>query len=124
MLTVLAQTNSNCAAFRFGGCSEFIPTVNAAFATFFAVVWFVAIVFLAYGALLYITSAGDKAKADTAKQALTNALIGIVVILSINILTSIVSNFFQGGSAGSTPTLTTSVPRPGTGNANPSVPSQ
>ena len=95
-----------CEAFSFGPCKDLTQLLNAGSATFFAVIWFIAIIYLAYGGVLYITAAGDKAKAETAKTALTNALIGIVVVLGLNVLVSVVQGLFTGGGQVIAPIVT------------------
>lgn len=48
----------------------------------------VAVVYLIYGGFIYITSAGDETKAEQGKIAITNSLIGVIVIsLAIVIVT-------------------------------------
>jgi len=49
-----------------------------------ALLWFagaVAVIYLIYGGLLYITAGGDAEKATKGRTALINAVIGIVIIL-------------------------------------------
>lgn len=87
-----------CGNFKFADCTTLEQTVQAGFGTFFLVVWFVAIGYLGYAGLLFIMSSGDKNKAIEAKTAVTNALIGISIVLGINVLTSIVKGFFGGGN--------------------------
>jgi len=99
---------ANCQAFNFGECANVQELINAGSATFFAIIWFVAIIFLAYGGVLYITAAGDKGKAETAKTSLTNALIGIVIVLGLNVITDVILNLFSGGQAVKAPTVTIS----------------
>jgi len=94
-----------CGVFQFGTCANLSALIQAGVDTFFAVVWVVAIVFLAYGGILFITSAGDKTKAQTAQQALTNALIGIVVILGINVIVSLVGSLLSGGTGVKVPSI-------------------
>jgi len=105
MLTTYA-----CGTFSFGDCANLTDLINAVVGSFFAVVWVVAIVFLAYGGLLWITSAGDKNKAETAKGALTDALIGIVIILGINVITSLLGSLLGGGQSVTTPSVGVSIP--------------
>lgn len=56
-----------------------------------------AIIYLIYGGLLYITAAGDAEKATKGRTALINAIIGIVIIaLSYVIVTWVVSIITSG----------------------------
>lgn len=107
MIQVLA---ANCGVFQFGQCTNITSLINAGIDTFFAVIWIVAIIYLAYGGIMFITSAGDKAKADTAQKALTNALIGIVVILGINVIITLVGSLLTGGTSVTKPSVGISIP--------------
>ena len=97
----------DCQVFKFGGCDGIPALLDAISASFFAVVWVLAIIFLAYGGVLYITAAGDKTKAETAKNALTNALIGIVIVLGLNVVLSLVRSLIGNDKAVTNPTIIT-----------------
>lgn len=45
-----------------------------------AIVGVIALAYLVYGGFMYITSAGEEDKVDSAKRILTNAIVGIIVI--------------------------------------------
>ncbi|GAB4141966.1 MAG: hypothetical protein Fur0024_4350 [Patescibacteria group bacterium] len=45
------------------------------------VVGLLAVVYIIYGGILYITSGGDDGKAKTARKAVVNAIIGLVIVL-------------------------------------------
>jgi len=47
----------------------------------FAVLGVIAVVYLIYGGVLYITAGGDAEKAAKGRTAITNAIIGIIIIL-------------------------------------------
>jgi hypothetical protein len=110
MFKVLAQTTSKCGNFVFGGCTSVEALINAITNSFFAVVWVVAILFFVYGGLLWITSAGDKVKAETAKTALTNGIIGLVVVLGVNVFVNIIGQLFAGGDSFTKPEIGASIP--------------
>ena len=112
MFNVYAQAGS-CGTFAFGGCTTLTTLLQQIVNSFFAVVWVIAIAFLAYGGLLFITSAGDKTKAETAKNALTQALIGIAIILSIYVIVSLIGNVFGGTEATINPSIGASIPQAG-----------
>lgn len=99
MFIVSAATT--CGAFQFNCNSIIGPTgyLTAVLSTIVTLGWITAAIFLAVGAIQYITSAGDKGKATEAKQTLTNALIGIVILLVIGSVLTMVSGFFGGGAA-------------------------
>jgi len=91
---------ANCQAFNLSGCVDIRDTIVAGVNTATSLALLIAAVFMVIGAIKFITSSGDKGKADEAKNLLTNVLIGIGVILGINILFGAVFSFF-GGSGGS-----------------------
>ncbi len=103
---------NECGAFAFR-CSAVVGNdgyLTAILETVLFLGWIIAAIFLAVGAIQYITSAGDKVKATEAKGTLTNALIGIVILLVIGSILTIVSNVFGGPSAivlPGAPTVTT-----------------
>lgn len=71
-----------------------IPAVLQIVNWLLALVALVAALYLLYGGLLYITSAGDQTKADKAKNTILYALVGLVVIaLSFVIVNFVVSAF-------------------------------
>ncbi len=51
-----------------------------------------AVLFIIYGGFLYITSAGNKERAESAKKTLTYAVGGLIVVILANIIVSLVSN--------------------------------
>jgi len=109
MLQVFAQSTptagsavvTDCGAFAFK-CTGIIGDngyLTAVLETMLFLGWIIAAIFLAIGAIQYITSAGDKTKATDAKGTLTNALIGIVILLVIGSILTIISNVFGGSQA-------------------------
>lgn len=108
MFTAYAQ--AQCGIFQFGGCKDVIGLVKAGTDSFFAIIWVVVVIVLAYGGFLYITSVGDKPKAELAKATITNALIGIVVVLGISVLINVVSSLLTGGTFNTVPTIGTFTP--------------
>lgn len=64
----------------------------------------VAVLFIIYGGILYITSAGNEKQADSAKKTLTVAIIGVIVILLSKVIITLVANTINGVS---TTTITT-----------------
>ena len=53
-----------------------------------------ALVFLIIGGIKWIMSGGDKAQTETAKNAVTSALIGLAVVVGAYILINVVLSFF------------------------------
>lgn len=66
----------------------FIDTLHWAL----AVAGVVSAIFIVYGGILYSTSAGSSEKTKRAKTIITNALIGLAIVLLAEIITSIVSS--------------------------------
>ena len=92
------QVAAACGSFSFAECTTIPLYIDAILKSVLSIGWIVAAIFLAIGALQYITSAGDKGKATEAKTTLTNALIGIVVLLSIGAIFTLATNLFGTGA--------------------------
>jgi hypothetical protein len=54
--------------------------------------------FVIYGGYKYVTSAGDDSAASDARSIITNALIGVALLILAIALIRIVANFFGGGA--------------------------
>ena len=54
------------------------------------------LVYFAWGAIDWITSGGDKGKVETARTKITNAVIGIIVLVSSFTIVGFISNLFFG----------------------------
>jgi len=70
----------------------------------FVVTWFlilagaIAVIYLIYGGMLYITAAGDAEKATKGRTALINAIIGIIIIALAFVIVQWVTQVIQGGT--------------------------
>lgn len=53
-----------------------------------------AVIYLLYAGILYITSAGDEAKAAKGRQGLTYAIVGIVIITLAFVIEKVVAGIF------------------------------
>lgn len=53
-----------------------------------------ALLFLIYGGIKWITSGGDKAGVETARKTITYAIIGLVIILASFLILNFISNVF------------------------------
>ena len=53
-----------------------------------------AVVFVIQGGISWITAGGDKTKLETARDQITNSLVGIIVVGASYALTTLVANFF------------------------------
>lgn len=67
-----------------------------------AIAFLAAVVVLIYGGFLYITSAGNTDSATKGKTAITNALIGVVIIVLSYVIVQIVYRFVSGSASGVT----------------------
>jgi hypothetical protein len=59
----------------------------------------IAVIYLIYGGILYITAGGDAEKATKGRTALINAIIGIVIIALSYLIVTWVSDIIGGGRA-------------------------
>ncbi len=74
----------------FGGLLAYL--INLAI----GIVGLVSIVFIIYGGFQYITSAGNEEQAESGKKTLTNAIIGLVIVILSYTIVTIVSNALVG----------------------------
>ena len=82
-LVALAQNNTFGAQPLGGMVNKDIPGVITSILTYaMGAIGVVSILFIVYGAFVYITAMGDTKKTDTAKQILTYAVIGLVVAIA------------------------------------------
>lgn len=51
----------------------------------------IAVLFIIWGGILYVTSSGNKDRADQAKQTLTYAVIGLIVVVLSKVIVSLVT---------------------------------
>ncbi len=57
-----------------------------------------AVIYLVYGGIMYITAGGDAEKATKGRTALINAIIGIVIILLAIVIVNFVMNIVQNNA--------------------------
>jgi hypothetical protein len=77
---------------------------GATFVNYFVLLWralinigaIMVLVYFAWGALDWITAAGDKGKLETARNKITNSIIGIIILVSSFTLIGFISNLFFG----------------------------
>lgn len=80
-----------------GGLGEiFVTVINWALAIGFIL----AVIFLIYGGFRYILAGGNEESAKAGRQAIFNALIGVVIIVLSYVIVQIVYRFVSGGSTG------------------------
>ena len=85
--------------FRFSSSSRLADILTPALYFVYAIAGFGLLIFLVRGGLGYLTSGGDPKKAEAAKNTITTALIGFLIIFSGFWLTQIVGYIFGLGSA-------------------------
>lgn len=66
------------------------------------VVGIIAVIYLIWAGISYITAGGDDAKATKARQSIINAVIGIVVVLLAFVIVGAVGRIFGSGAGGTT----------------------
>lgn len=59
----------------------------------------IAVMYLIYGGIIYITAGGDADKAGKGRIAITNSIIGIIIVAASFIIYNTVANFGEGGDA-------------------------
>jgi hypothetical protein len=64
------------------------------------IAFFVAVIYLIYGGFQYLTSGGNDGQAKTGRANITNALIGIVIIVLSYTIVSVVYRFAVGNNIG------------------------
>ena len=59
-----------------------------------------AVIFLIVGGFRYITAGGNEETAEAAKKTITNAIIGIVIVILAFVIVRVISNALTKGTAG------------------------
>ena len=58
------------------------------------------VIFLILGGIKYVTSQGDKTQTQTARESLTNAVIGFIVVIGAFVIRTIVLGLLSGNTSG------------------------
>ena len=99
-----ATTATNCRLFNGSGCTNFNDTILLfVLPTMQAITIGLAIIFLLYGAIQYILSAGEEKATKAATAMLTNAAIGMVIALLIVVIIQVLQNLLGGATPASAP---------------------
>ncbi len=77
------------------GCVNANDVVTHAIQWFIAIAGVVALIFVVYGAISYITSSGDPTKLQKAKQSIIYALIGLAIVALAEAITAFVSGMIR-----------------------------
>jgi hypothetical protein len=100
---LINQFAQNCPQGTGVRCSEgnlgaiFVTIINWAL----AIAFILAVIFLIYGGFQYILSGGNEELAKNGRQAIFNALVGIVIIVLSYVIVQIVYRFVSGSGGGS-----------------------
>jgi len=74
------------------------------FITIINVVYFIglaiALIFIIVCGIKYMTSQGDQQKAEEARSCITNAVIGVVIIVAFRVILTLLIRFITGGTEG------------------------
>ncbi len=81
--------NANAASYEIG-FSLFVGGILRAIMVFCAII---VLIFLVWGSVDWISSAGEKGKLDSARNKMTNAVIGLIVLASVLAIYTFVQNF-------------------------------
>ncbi len=91
--------NAGCAIFDGTGCTTFNATIlQFVLPTMQAIVIGISIIYLLYGAIQYVTSAGEEKATKTATATLTNAAIGLSIALLVVVIIQVLRNVLGAGS--------------------------
>ena|SRR5579871_3943948 len=82
-----------------GLCSiEFGSALGSVISLLFFIAVLIALGFLIYGGIRWITSGGDKANLETARGTIIAAVIGLIIVFLSYIILNLVMQFFFGSS--------------------------
>ncbi len=74
-----------------------VPTIiNEVISWVLLLVGGVTVLFIVLGGFQYVTSAGNKERAESAKRTLTYAVVGLVIVILAKIIVSLVTNSIKG----------------------------
>lgn len=76
-----------------------IGTINTVVTWFLTLAGAIAVIYLIYGGILYITAGGDAEKATKGRTALINAIIGIIIIALAIVIVQWVVSIINTGTA-------------------------
>lgn len=113
---VLAANNGNlsCDFTTSTGCvttnAQLNQMVTNIIQWFFGFAGVVAVVFVLIGGVSYMTSAGNPSQTQKAKQTITYALIGLVIVALAEVITGFVSNLIRNADTNANTTSLTSPP--------------
>ena len=76
-----------------------LGTINTVVTWFLTIAGAIAVIYLIYGGILYITAGGDAEKATKGRTALINAVIGIIIIALAIVIVQWVVSVINTGTA-------------------------
>lgn len=100
--TVFAQTINTCPEGQFSvlcdiTSGDFGDIVSALITFAFILAVIIALAYLIYGGIKWITSGGDKSKVESARSHIVAAIIGLVIVLLVYFILTIVIGIFIPG---------------------------
>jgi hypothetical protein len=95
-----ASTNMFSNIFGCGGAEGILCILRRVLNFILSIAFITAVIFLVVGGFRYITSQGNEDGIEKAKGTITNAIIGIVVIVLAWIILTLILNLVISGSAG------------------------
>lgn len=90
--------NKLCSSFT---AARFGPLVGTAIQFILVIAVVIAIIFLIWGGIKWITSGGDKAKVDSARGTIIAAVVGLIIAFAAYFIISIVLSLFGLGTINS-----------------------
>lgn len=85
------DVNPNEAGFRIQDLSRLI---NSLLRLTLGIVGLLVFIYLIWGGIEWITAGGDKSKTESARQKITNAIIGLAIVAAAFAISVVLSNFF------------------------------
>jgi len=79
-----------------GNSTDLMTVVNSVVNIVLVVIGILAVFYMVYGGVMYVTSGGDAEKASKGRTAITNAIIGVVIIMIALLLYNYVVKGVQG----------------------------
>lgn len=92
--------------------SSVADIITALVPNIFAIAGLLAFVFLSWGGVRYALARGDAKAADSARQTITNSIIGLVIVLVVFAIFEIITAVFKISIFGLAPTALAQVPPP------------
>jgi len=80
-----------------GASQNPIQFIGAIISLMLTIAGAIAVVFVIIGGFMYVTSAGNEEQAEKGRKTLTNAIIGVVIVILAYVIVNVTVNFVSGG---------------------------